>query len=123
MTMAPGRAKKKAAITLLGKVYLTMAGYPLNKTEYYAEAAKVLEDIAVRPYKYNCALLDNIEDVYDVNNKNNPELLFVISTAREGAMSWGTAMHYYFSGPRSFGIMTGQAPGSIKERALLAASR
>lgn len=110
-TTAPGRVTKKAAITLLGKVYLTMAGYPLNKTAYYAEAVKVLEDIAVRPYKYNCALLDNIEDVYDVNNKNNPELLFVISTAREGAMSWGTAMHYYFSGPRSFGIMTGQAPG------------
>lgn len=110
-TTEPGRVTKKAAITLLGKVYLTMAGYPLNKTEYYEEAAKVLEDIAVRPYKYNCALLDDIEDVYDVNNKNNPELLFVISSAREGAMSWATALHFYFSGPRSNGIMTGPAPG------------
>lgn len=110
-TTKAGRVTQKAAITLLGKVYLTMAGYPLQKTEYYQKAAEVLEDIAVRPDKYDCGLLEDIEDVYDVNNKNNKELLFVISSAREGAMSWATALHYYFSGPKSFGIMTGQAPG------------
>lgn len=34
----PGKPTRYAAKGLLAKVYLTMAGFPLNKTEYYAEA-------------------------------------------------------------------------------------
>ncbi|MDR1723615.1 MAG: RagB/SusD family nutrient uptake outer membrane protein [Tannerella sp.] len=40
-----GRATKGAAQTLLAKTYLTMAGYPWNKTENYSLAASKLEEI------------------------------------------------------------------------------
>ena len=105
-----GRATKKSAITLLGKVYLTMAGNPLNKTENYAKAVTVLENIADNPSLYDCALLSNISDVYNVDNKNNKEMVFTIASSREGAMSWSTVLHFMFAGPKSLGIMTGLGP-------------
>ncbi len=40
-----GRATKGAAQTMLAKTYLTMAGYPWNKTENYALAAAKCEDV------------------------------------------------------------------------------
>ncbi|MDR2679380.1 MAG: RagB/SusD family nutrient uptake outer membrane protein [Tannerella sp.] len=40
-----GRATKGAAQTFLAKTYLTMAGYPWNKTENYASAASKCEEI------------------------------------------------------------------------------
>lgn len=40
-----GRATKGAAQAFLAKTYLTMAGYPWNKTEYYATAASTCEEI------------------------------------------------------------------------------
>ena len=40
-----GRATKGAAQTFLAKTYLTMAGYPWNKTENYALAASKCEDV------------------------------------------------------------------------------
>jgi hypothetical protein len=40
-----GRATKGAAQTFLAKAYLTMGGYPWNKTENYALAASKLEEI------------------------------------------------------------------------------
>jgi hypothetical protein len=112
-TTEEGRPTKKAAVTLLGKVYLTMAGAPLKKTEYYAEAVTVLKDIAENPASYDCALLDNIADVYDVNNKNNDEMVFTIASTRGGAMSGATVLHYLFAGPQSLGIMTGKSPCTV----------
>ncbi|NJK96910.1 MAG: hypothetical protein HC905_20110 [Bacteroidales bacterium] len=40
-----GRATKGAAQAMLAKTYLTMAGYPWNKTENYALAAAKCEDV------------------------------------------------------------------------------
>ncbi len=40
-----GRLTKYAAEGLLARVYLTMAGYPLNQTANYAKAAPLLQDV------------------------------------------------------------------------------
>lgn len=40
-----GRATKLAALGLLGRAYLFMAGYPLNKTENYTNAVNVLRQV------------------------------------------------------------------------------
>ncbi|SEL39173.1 RagB/SusD family nutrient uptake outer membrane protein [Parapedobacter koreensis] len=71
-----GRATKGSAAALLGKVYMTMAGYPLNKgNEYYNLAiGKFQQVIGSGSY----SLLSGYDDVFDVNNKNNAESIFEI---------------------------------------------
>jgi hypothetical protein len=76
-------------------------------------AVKALKDIAENPASYSCALLDKIADVYDVNNKNNDEMVFTLASTRGGAMSGATALHFIFAGPRSLGIMTGKSPCTV----------
>ena len=44
-TEHPERATKVAAKALLGKVYLTMAGFPLNQTDKKTEAAALLKEV------------------------------------------------------------------------------
>ncbi len=71
-----GRVTKAGASALLGKVYLTMAGYPLNKgTEYYNLASqKLLEVINNSMY----ALVPSYKDLFDVAKKNSSESLFEV---------------------------------------------
>lgn len=40
-----GRATKYAALGMLGRAYLFMAGYPMNKTAYFANAQTVLKQV------------------------------------------------------------------------------
>jgi hypothetical protein len=44
-TDSTGRVSLAAVKSLLAKVYLTMAGYPLNKTEHYADAATKANEV------------------------------------------------------------------------------
>jgi hypothetical protein len=44
-TETNGRVSLAAVKSLLAKVYLTMAGYPLNKTEHYADAATKANEV------------------------------------------------------------------------------
>ncbi|PPL01686.1 SusD family protein [Parapedobacter indicus] len=71
-----GRATKGAATALLGKVYMTMAGYPLNKgNEYYNLAMeKFQETVGNSAY----SLVADYGNLFDVDNKNNAESLFEI---------------------------------------------
>lgn len=79
-----GRATQGAAKALLGKVYLTMAGYALNyetgtlekgDSNYYQLAAdKLKEVIDLNAY----ALEQNYEDVFDVANPNGKESIFSV---------------------------------------------
>jgi len=71
-----GRATKGAATALLGKVYMTMAGYPLNKgSEYYQLAIEKFREI-IDNGAYS--LVDGYHNLFDVNNKNSRESLFEI---------------------------------------------
>lgn len=58
-------------------VYMAMAGYPLNKTEYYAEAAAKAKEVidGVKGGKYNQGLLDDWKDVYSYGKNHHFETL------------------------------------------------
>ena len=64
----------------LAAVYMSMAGYPLNKTEYYAEAAKKAKEVidGVNNGTYNHGLLEKWEDVYSYGNNHHFETLLGI---------------------------------------------
>lgn len=66
-----GRATIGAARALLGKVYLTF--------KYPKEAANTLEPMINSEYD----LLNNIQDVFDVANKNNKEIIFSVKFNKE----------------------------------------
>lgn len=71
-----GRATKAGATAMLGKVYMTMAGYPLNKgNEYYALAIDQLKKIIDNS---NYSLATSYKDLFYVSNKNTKESLFEI---------------------------------------------
>jgi hypothetical protein len=69
-----GRASLGAVRTLLGSVYLTMAGYPLKKTENYALAAQ-----EVLPVLSEYTLFDKYDYLHDNAHKNQGELIFQVN--------------------------------------------
>lgn len=78
-----GRATSCAAKALLGKVYLTMAGYPLNQADKWQAAKDKLGEIISNKSKYGIDLLAEFADVFDVNKKStNIEDIFSIQFAR-----------------------------------------
>lgn len=60
-----GRITKGGAAAMLGKVYLTMAGYPLNKTEYYEKAKTVLADFVDNKKYGSYELEKEYADIFD----------------------------------------------------------
>lgn len=72
-TSQSGKITKGAVKSLLAKVYLTMGGYPLQKTENYAKAAdKAKEVITANWY----SLFPTIHYLRDRNNDNQVEHIF-----------------------------------------------
>jgi starch-binding outer membrane protein, SusD/RagB family len=70
---APGKPTSGAAKSLLAKVYLTMATYPLNDpTNYPKAAAMALQVIQSGTY----ALVDSVVDVFSLANKYGPEMIW-----------------------------------------------
>ena len=69
----PGRANQLAAGALLADVYLTMAGWPLKKTENYAFAAAEA-DTVIRSGRYS--LMSDYGTVFTTNN--NSESIFAL---------------------------------------------
>lgn len=61
-------------------VYMAMAGYPLNKTEYYAQAASKAKEVitGVKNGSYKQGLLDNWKDVYSYGTNHHFETLLGI---------------------------------------------
>lgn len=71
-----GRVTKWGAKGMLCKVYMTMAGYPLNKgIEYYNLSIQKGEEVINTS---GAALVPNYKSLFDVNNKNTSESLFEI---------------------------------------------
>ncbi len=64
------------AKALLAEVYLSIAGYPLNKTEYYEKAAMIAREIIENSSYYNFGLLDDFADLWDKRNLHNCESIF-----------------------------------------------
>jgi len=71
-----GRVTKWGAKALLCKVYMTMAGYPLNKgNAYYMLAIQKAEDVINNS---GAALVSSYKDLFDVAKKNSVESLFEV---------------------------------------------
>lgn len=75
-----GRVRAATAKQLLGLVYLTMAGKPLEATENYQNAVDVLEEIIQNEEDYGVGLLSNWIDNFNLDNKINDEKLFALGS-------------------------------------------
>ncbi len=71
-----GRVTKAGGAFLLGKVYLTSAGLPLQKTENYQKAIDALKPLADNPAVYDVALETNYGDIFSIGNEGNKEIIF-----------------------------------------------
>ena len=69
----PGKPTRGAAKGLLAKVYLTMATAPLNQTSNYAKARDLAADV-MDDGTYS--LVPNVGDVFKLENKFGPEMMF-----------------------------------------------
>ena len=78
----PGKANKFAAKALLSDVYLTMTGWPLNQTNYYAQAAEKANDVILSG-KYQ--LVPDYADVFRTNN--NSESIFALQYNTAGGLA------------------------------------
>jgi hypothetical protein len=61
----PGKVTKNSAKSLLSDVYLTMTGWPINKTDNYALAASAANEV-IQSGKYS--LVPHYADVFNQNN-------------------------------------------------------
>jgi len=71
-----GRVTRSGATAMLGKVYMTMAGYPLNKgNEYYTKSIEQFKTV-INDSRFS--LVPSYKDLFEVSNKNTSESLFEI---------------------------------------------
>ena len=78
---------KIAAQTCLSEVYLTMAGWPLKRTEYYAKAAEKAKQIIEASYNTH-RLVEHYEDLWkEVTKSDNTEHIFAINCSRLNSMA------------------------------------
>jgi hypothetical protein len=73
-----GRVSIAAVKSLLSKVYLTMAGYPLNKTEHYSDAAAKAKEVIDNG---GLSLFDTYGEIFLESNENKGEHIFSIQYA------------------------------------------
>ncbi len=90
-----GRATSGTAKALLGQVYLTMAGKPLQQTDKYSLAAQKLAEVIG---KYTSE--DKFSNVFSLTNEQNNEIIFARPniTNFNGA---GTVLTYFGAAPSS----------------------
>lgn len=72
-TSASGKITKGAVKSLLAKVYLTMAGYPLQNKEMYAKAAAKAKEVIDNGWY---TLFSTLEELRDSKNRNKGERIF-----------------------------------------------
>ncbi|WP_299665977.1 RagB/SusD family nutrient uptake outer membrane protein [uncultured Polaribacter sp.] len=71
-----GRVTKAGGAFLLGKVYLTSAGFPLQITANYQKAIDALKPLADNPTAYDVELLSDWKSVFSIDNEGNKEVIF-----------------------------------------------
>ncbi|PPL04527.1 RagB/SusD family nutrient uptake outer membrane protein [Parapedobacter indicus] len=84
-----GYVNMGAVKTLLAKVYLTMAGYPLQAgNEYYQKAYETSKEV-IESGQFR--LFDNYQDLRAINNENRGEHIFMIQREAQNA---GSPFHF-----------------------------
>ena len=71
-----GRVTKAGGALLLGKVYLTSAGNPLQITANYQKAIDVLKPLADNGAAYDVELLNDWESIFSIDKEGNKEIIF-----------------------------------------------
>ncbi len=99
---------KWAAETCLADVYITMAGWPLKKEEYYAKAAEAAKDVLDNNQYHQQEA--NYEDLWKEANKNSSEFMFCLHHSQANkVMASNYGKSYY---PADFYDKNkGKAPG------------
>lgn len=77
-TDASGRVSLGAVKSLLSSVYLTIAGYPLQKKEYYQKAADKAKEV-INSGKFS--LFASYDDLHNPSKKNTGENIFMVQYA------------------------------------------
>jgi hypothetical protein len=95
--LQPGRVCKGTVKALLAETYLNMAGWPLNKTSYYALAASKAKELIDNEAAYGFGLMDDYAYLWpnaEQNFDGNKEEVFAINF-------WG---HEYWSVNAVYGL-------------------
>jgi hypothetical protein len=102
---ASGRVSLSAVKSLLSSVYLTMAGFPLNKSENFAKAAeKALEVINSNQF----TLFASYDDLHLASRKNSGENIFQVQYLESILPSnWQTSIIPYNQGISNYTDETG----------------
>lgn len=80
--LQPGRVCKGTAMALLAEIYLSMAGWPLNETSYYALAASKAKELIDNEASYGFGLMDDYAKLWPNATQNfdgNKEEVFAIN--------------------------------------------
>lgn len=94
-----GRPTQDAAKALLAKVYLTMAGYPLNNAAYYQNAVDYSKQVIDAG---NYHLVPDIADVFSTATKYAPENMWGFnSNEADKSTTWQQWSNYYGWGVNS----------------------
>ncbi|MGV8828757.1 MAG: RagB/SusD family nutrient uptake outer membrane protein [Breznakibacter sp.] len=95
-------------------VYMAMAGYPLNKTEYYATAADKAKEVIDNSGTYGLSLLDEWANVYSYGmNHHNETLLGIDYNSTTGGWGDGDSQ---LSSCHQFGSLSGGWGDFLAER-------
>jgi len=86
-----GRATRKSAIFLMGKVMLQMAGKPLYRSGMHQMIVDTMKNMMWNPAAYGAGLEASYQNVFSNSNKNNKEVLLTWSSGRD---SHGSQMPY-----------------------------
>lgn len=97
----PGRVRAATAIQLLGLVYITMAGKPLEATENYQNAINTLEELTQNEITYGVSLLSNWMDNFSLDNKVNSEKLFALGSTN--IAGFGSVLPFRITPPGQVG--------------------
>lgn len=108
-----GRVTRASAMGMLGKVYLTSAGKPLNKVENYQKAVNILDDFIQQSDAgiINAGLLPNYGDIFSTHNEMNREVLFAFRASATSTSQNNATIYPWFLG--SHGCYP-QSPGDFQ---------
>lgn len=97
-----GRVLRAGAIHLLGKFYLTKAGYPIQDASAYQKAIDVLKPLVDDPSSFNTGLMPTVSDVFKIANEGNKEILYAWANTRESG--FGSLMAHQSNPDRNIGL-------------------
>lgn len=82
-----GRATSGAAHTMLVKAYISYAGKPWNKSEYWSQAATEAKAI-IDNASYGYDLEEDYEQVFLLENEHGPEYIFSVEYSSNKGVGW-----------------------------------